>query len=123
MTNTNLPTFYIDPNDVCSIPNVKVRYKVNMTNPSPEELVKILKNEHISSTSTYYKDHPNFILLRDKLENEGFIITEKRWHNGDEVLKPFALNGIIFDKGDKFPSSAYMNTLLKFKKKGRLAQW
>jgi len=47
------------------------------------------------------KDHPAFTELRDRLEQEGFIKTE-RWSNGDRVLKPFYLNNMFFDVGEQF---------------------
>ena len=48
------------------------------------------------------KDHPAFTELRDRLEHEGYIKTERSWHNGDRVLKPFYLNNMYFDVGEQF---------------------
>ena len=48
------------------------------------------------------KDHPAFTELRDRLENEGYIKTQRNWSNGDRVTKPFYLNNMYFDVGEQF---------------------
>ena len=93
--------FFIDLNHLIEVPDVQVYYTVNMENPSNEELLIILKNEHrIVSQGT--KDHPEFTRLRDELEELGYIKTNHNWHNSDRVLKPFTLNGYKFEAGDAF---------------------
>lgn len=102
--------FVIDIDHAKDVTHVDVRYLVDMDNPSDKDLVKIIKSEH-KITTTSSRPHPKFAELRDRLEDEGYIEVERRWHNGDRVLKPFILNELIFEKGDKFPSAAYMSTL------------
>ena len=68
-----------------------------------------------TGTSTGNKDHPKFTKLRDKLEQNGYISTERRYWNGDRVLVNFSLNGLLFKKGDQFPCATAMNVRLKNK--------
>jgi len=93
--------FFIDPNHLIEVPDVQVYYTVNMENPSNEELLIILKNEH-RIVSQGSKDHPEFTRLRDRLEELGYTKTERNSYNGDRVLKPFTLNGYKFEAGDAF---------------------
>jgi len=51
-------------------------------------------------------DHPSFTALREHLGARGYISIERRWWNGDRVLTPFKLNGMVFNVGDKFSSSS-----------------
>lgn len=74
-------------------------------NPTPEEIFKVLKG-YDKSVSISNKDHEEFTKLRDKLEELGYIKTERGWWNGDRVLKPFYLNGWRFKKNHKFPCAA-----------------
>ena len=81
-----------------------------------EQLIKILKGEdRCSSTSS--KDHPDFASLRDRLEGEGYIKTERGWWNGDRVTTPFKLNGVLFRRDDRFPSGAAMKHHIEFKRR------
>ena len=48
------------------------------------------------------EDHPAFTELRNRLEKEGYIKTERNWSNGDTVTKPFYLNNMYFDIGEQF---------------------
>jgi hypothetical protein len=91
--------FSIDT-DYCSTVR-EVKYRVNMENPTPEDLIKILKNEHIRSIC--YVDHPKFTELRNNLEKLGYISTCREISNGDYVLKPFYLNDVFFAKQAQFP--------------------
>lgn len=61
-----------------------------------------------------YTDHPAFTALRNKLENDGYIKTERSHSNGDRVLYGFYLNDIYFPKGAKFPCAGAMKSTLKF---------
>jgi hypothetical protein len=70
-------------------------------NPTADDLVKILKGEGQCSTISS-EDHSEFAALRNLLENEGYIHTQRTWSNGDTVLKPFYLNGAKFEKNEKF---------------------
>ena len=64
-------------------------------------------------SNVQYVDHPGFTTLRDNLENEGYIKTERNFWNGDIVLKAFRLNGIWFEEGDSFPSAMAMKLKIK----------
>jgi hypothetical protein len=66
------------------------------------ELEMVYRLKYGPMTSTWFEDHPEFLKLRDKLEAEGFIKTQRSWSNGDTVVKPFTLNGQKFKKGDRF---------------------
>jgi hypothetical protein len=78
-------------------------------NPTHEELIKALLG-HDKSVTTYSKDHDEFTKLRDQLEAEGYIKTQRGWWNGDVVLKPFYLNGWRFKRNHKFPCAAALKT-------------
>ena len=81
-------------------------------NPTPEELIKILKGEHeITSCSTI--DHPEFTKLRESLGEQGYIRIERGCWNGDSVLRPFTLNNRKFKKGDQFCCAAALRYDLK----------
>ena len=56
------------------------------------------------------KDHPEFTKLRIKLGKLGYISIELLFWNGDRVLKPFKLNKLDFDKGEKFPCGSALGT-------------
>ena len=71
-------------------------------NPTPEELVRILRGD-VGTRTTYSRDHPEFTKLRELLGEQGYIRIERNWWNGDSVLKPFSLNGHKFKKNDQFP--------------------
>ena len=71
---------------------------------SGEDLVIILKRNP-TATITGSDDHPEFKLLRDRLESEGYISCQRTYWNGDRVLKPFQLNEWSFKTGDRFLSA------------------
>lgn len=84
-------------------------------NVTPEEFFQILKGRE-KSFSISVKDHDEFTKLRNHLEELGYIKTERGWWNGDIVLKPFYLNGLLFKQDQKFLSAAALK--YKFKNKG-----
>ena len=93
-----------------------IKDRNNLTN---EDLVTILKGWDVG-TSVYSKDHDEFTKLRNRLEEEGYIKTERSWCNGDRVLKPFKLNEWTFNKGDQFASApALSNSIFCARKNGR----
>lgn len=108
--------FFIDLNHLIEIPDVRVYYTVNMENPSNEDLLKILKNEH-RMVSQGTKDHPEFARLRDELEELGYIKTNRNWNNGDRVLKPFTLNGYKFEADNAFLCASATGNDFKCRKK------
>ena len=70
----------------------------------------------ISGMSHGTIDHPEFTKLRDMLQQQGYISTERSWINGDKVLKPFSLNTLKFKIGEQFPCAAALDVLLSIKK-------
>lgn len=53
-------------------------------------------------------EHPTMNKIRKMLEAKGYIKCES-WCNGDTVLKPFYLNRMLFDEGDRFVSAPALN--------------
>lgn len=94
--------------------DVTIRKEWNMytkdgREPSPEELLLILEGKgNCSVTSS--EDHPEFVKLRQQLGELGYIHIEHGWVNGDRVLKPFKLNGLIFEEGNQFSCAAALGT-------------
>ena len=81
-----------------------------------KQLIKILKGEdRWSSISS--KDDDVFTELRFALEEQGYLKVQRMWSNGDEVLKPFYLNGVLFEKGDRFPCAPAMKYHIVYKEK------
>ena len=70
----------------------------------------------ISGMSHGIIDHPEFTKLRNILQQEEYISTERSWVNGDRVLKPFSLNTLKFKIGDQFPCAAALDVRLSIKK-------
>jgi hypothetical protein len=86
------------------------------TELTAEELISIIKNP-MPTVCVGTKDHPEFTCLREQLEQQGYIQVQRRWWNGDRVLKPFKLNGVKFKKDEQFPCAAAMKGHLKFQRK------
>ncbi len=109
--------FYINDAYLTDI-TVREEYipRTDSENTTPEQLIEVIKNAgRCYSIGT--KDHPEFAMLRDQLEQLGYVITERSWWNGDRVLRPFTLNGVKFRKHDQFPCAAAMGSHLRFAKK------
>lgn len=114
-----LPEFTIDDQFLKDVTTIEKHSKFDGRDDlTPEELVEVLEGRD-TWTIRGSKDHPVFANLRNVLESLGFIRTERSWCNGDRVLEPFKLNGIIFGVGDKFPSAAAMSGHLKFERDWR----
>lgn len=62
-------------------------------------------------------DHPSFAALREHLDATGYIKIERKWWNGDRVLKPFKLNTYDFMPGDQFSSAGAMGVKFRVKQK------
>lgn len=113
-----LPKFELDP---AYITDVTIKQTWSMyadKQPSEltqDEVVNILKGLDQCSSVTS-GDHPEFTKLRDRLEQDGFIKTERSWWNGDRVLKPFVFNGAKFKVGEQFCCAAAMKGHLQFVK-------
>jgi hypothetical protein len=81
-----------------------------------DDLVDLLKGGgYCASFSS--DDSPEFKALRNQLEELGYIHCERRWWNGDRVLRAFQLNGITFRKHDQFSCGAAMKHHLSFTRK------
>ena len=109
--------FYLDESFLMCVTITKewgiFDHQDNLTN---EELVKVLRGEdRCSSISS--EDHPEFAKFRNQLEADGYIRTERRWHNGDVVIKRFILNDVEFGIGDKFPCGSAMKIHLDVERK------
>jgi hypothetical protein len=95
---------------------LKAEYITSVTDRKP--IVFVLENgEKVNGESIGFIDHPKFTELRDKLEMDGYIKTERSWSNGDRVLKPFKLNSITFKKDDKFPCASALSVIISVRKK------
>ena len=104
-----LRQFTIDESFICDV-TVRTEHDFikDRNNPTHDDLIKILKGyDKMHSVSN--KDHDEFTKLRDQLEELGYIETERRWWNGDRVLKSFKINEWTFRKGHKFPCASALN--------------
>ena len=72
-----------------------------------------------SGTVAKSVDHPAFNALRSHLAYHGYIKKELGWVNGDKVTKPFYLNKVYFNKGDKFVCGSAMSGHLRYYKRSR----
>ena len=90
-------------------------YLENPENPTADDLIMILKGVH-QYVTVINEDSPEFKVLRNKLEAEGYIECQRNWLNGDRVLKPFTLNGVKFEVDGKFCCGAAMNYHLQFER-------
>jgi hypothetical protein len=106
-----MKTFTIDI-AYCTSVTVHNEWKRKFEN-TEEGLVDALKHSDTMYSSTHSEDHPEFAKLREQLGQEGYIIIERGWWNGDMVNKPFILNDKKFKKGDQFPSSAAIKWTLE----------
>ena len=83
---------------------------------TPDELLEALAYQPtISSISN--DDHPEFKKLRNQLEEQGYIKTQRSWWNGDTVLKSFTLNGVRFKKNEQFSCGAAIKYTVQSKRK------
>ena len=73
--------------------------------------------QKVKGTAIGTKDHPKFAEFRNKLEKLGYIKTDRVSVNGDRVLKPFIVNGMKLDKGDKFCCACALEIQIKVYKK------
>lgn len=88
----------------------------NSKNLTDDQLMDILKGRD-RCKSIHSEDHPEFTILREQLEKEGYIHIQRYWVNGDKVLKSFTLNGVEFKEGDQFSCAPAMKFTLQYKKK------
>lgn len=109
--------FFIDENFITDVTvRTEIDFIKDRSNPTPEDLFNILKG-YDKGVSISNKDHDEFTKLRNQLEEEGYIETERRWWNGDRILKSFKLNGFILRKGHKFFCAAAMKGSMEYARK------
>lgn len=110
--------FEIDPEFIKDVPVITEYHRAkDPSNPTPEELIAIIKDGPLRGTSHTTKDHPEYAKLRDRLEELGYIKIERMWWNGDRVLKRFTLNGVPFKKDDQFSCAGAMRHHLEYRSK------
>jgi len=112
-----LKQFTIDESYITDV-SVRIEHDFikDRNNPTHDDLIKILKG-YDKSVSISNKDHDEFTKLRDQLESEGYIETQRGWWNGDRVLKSFKLNEWTFRKGHKFCCAAAMKGSIEYARK------
>jgi hypothetical protein len=104
-----LKNFEIDEQYLCdeSLP-IYQEHLENRNDPTQEDMIKILQGSDRTLVGYSNKEHPVFVDLRDRLEQQGYITTVRNSWNGDRVIKSFKLNGWTFRRGQKFPCAAAM---------------
>ena len=108
-----LTEFYIDLQYLVDTPvHTVISTLENPADPTPDDLIKILKGTHAIHMFGN-KDHDEFTRLRNQLEQLGYISTQRTYWNGDRVLKSFKLNGWIIRKGSNFPCAAALGISIK----------
>ena len=112
-----LKQFTIDESFICDvIVRTEHDFIKDRNNPTHDDLIKILKG-YDKAVSISNKDHDEFTKLCDQLEELGYIETERRWWNGDRVLKSFKINEWTFRKGHKFPCASALNNSIQCARK------
>jgi hypothetical protein len=106
--------FYID---IAYVTDVTIRktYSIHQLDDETSEdfLIRKLRSDCSPMISISSKDHPEFTILRNKLEDLGYIKTERGYWNGDRVLKQFYLNDVKFKKGSQFSCAAALKYTLE----------
>jgi hypothetical protein len=106
--------FYIDINYVTSVEKITTFRISQKVDESVEDfLVRKLSSDNTLVTGYCHEDHPEFTKLRNQLETEGYISVERKWWNGDQVLKGFFLNDVKFKKGVQFCCAAALKYTLE----------
>jgi len=109
-----MKNFEIDMEYVVSVSIVEEHYPKQRENETSEEfLIRKLTHGSNPVVTISSEDHPEFAKLRNQLEQEGYIKTERSWSNGDRVLKPFMLNNVKFKKNYKFCCASAMKWVLE----------
>lgn len=109
--------FEIDPAYLTDVMVTKThRPHANKGTVTPDELIEVLSHNS-TVTSTCSQDHPQFTQLREHLESTGYITCERRWWNGDRVLRAFAVNGHEFDVNDSFPCACVLGIQIQVRQR------
>jgi hypothetical protein len=109
-----MKSFTLDEEYICDVSVVTYMKFENGDEPNAKELLNILKYGRDRCITS--KDHDEFTKLRDQLEQEGYIKTQRNCWNGDTVLKPFLFNDKKFVKGERFVCGSAMQGHLKYMK-------
>jgi len=113
-----LKQFNIDESYICDVTVITEQdFIKDRNNPTHEDLIKILKGEDKGFRSISHKDPNEFTKLRNLLEEQGYIKTDRGCWNGDRVLKGFKLNEWTFKKGHKFCCAAAMSSSISCARK------
>lgn len=83
---------------------------------------KEITSSGATSGSTSSQDHPAFQNLRQLLANRDFIHMVTNSSNGDQVQKPFILNGHRFTTGDQFCCASAHGVTHRMAKNKQIAQ-
>ena len=95
--------FYINPKYITEYIVCEIHHIQQQAGEDDADfIIRKLKSDLTPVGSTRSIDHPKFTMLRNKLEDGGYIETQRGWWNGDIVLKSFVLNDMKFKKGDVF---------------------
>jgi hypothetical protein len=111
--------FTIDPQYICDVTIRKEWGMFDNVHPDDlthDQLIKIIKGQDRCSMISS-QDHPEFAKLRDTLEEQGYIRTQRSWLNGDFVIKPFTLNDIKYKKNDRFLCASALKVAIESAKK------
>lgn len=81
-----------------------------------DDILCILEGKHLI-VSNSIADHPVFDSLRRTLSEQGYIHMESGWWNGDRVIRPFRLNGALFECDEKFPCGSAIRRTVEYKLK------
>jgi hypothetical protein len=102
-----MKSFNIDIQYATSV-TIRTEHKIKrfITESEADFLVRKLSSDNSPVFSTSSEDHPEFAKLRNQLEAEGYIETQRNCWNGDRSIKPFMLNGVVFNRGDRFLCAA-----------------
>jgi hypothetical protein len=106
--------FYIDIAYVVSVIERKEhRIKQWIGETEADFLIRKLSSDNSPVFSIGSNDHEEFSKLREQLSNEGYILIQRGWHNGDRVIKPFYLNDKLFEEHETFFCAAAMKYRLE----------
>jgi hypothetical protein len=112
-----LKEFYLDESLAWNVTlHQKWNSYLNKEVVTDEDLIEVIKGHGDCSTISS-DDSPEFKILRNQLEELGYIKCQRNWWNGDRVVKSFKLNGNRFKKGEQFSCGAALKFHLEFVRK------
>ena len=105
-----IASFEIDEKYLVSITEIINTSFRDIDNPTELEMFNFLRTGGSRVTRTREPDE--FVELRNRLEKEGFITIVRGSWNSDVVHKPFTVNGIKFEKGERFMCASALGVQL-----------